>query len=250
MRILILANGAIGAGIARAIASQNRDEISVVAFSDSSDYQYLASMGLDVQLFSSYEIIRNDFLGKVDLGLLAWWPSRIPEFVISTARLGFVNAHPSLLPYGRGKDPNFWALVEGSPFGVSVHRVTKEIDAGPVVVQKQIDYDWTDTGGSLYEKAKTEISLIFTAEWEMIKTSMETSPISTPDYGITSAISRGHLRREMLAKSILDLDQLMSVRDILNLLRAKSFPMVQGCTFEEEGCIYSVDIKITKVERV
>lgn len=248
MRILVLADGAIGAGIARALTSQNVDEITVVAFSDSSDYRDLASKGVKVQVFSSYEMIRNDYLGKVDLGLLAWWPNRIPESVISTARLGFINAHPSLLPFGRGKDPNFWALVEGSPFGVSLHRVTEEMDAGPVIAQKQINYDWTDTGGSLYERAISEIALIFTSDWEMIKTSMETT--STPsDYLNPSAISKVHLRREMLARSVLDLDQLMSVREILNLLRAKSFPMVEGCMFEENGCLYSVEIKISKVER-
>ena len=130
-----------------------------------------------------------------------------------------------------------------------MHRVTEEIDAGPVIAQKQIDYDWTDTGGSLYEKAISELVLIFTSDWERIKTSMETTPTSTLNTFIPSSISKVHLRREMLARSVLDLGQLMSVREILDLLRAKTFPMVEGCTFEENGCLYSVDIKIRKVER-
>jgi hypothetical protein len=39
----------------------------------------------------------------------------------------------------------------------------------------------------------------------------------------------------------------MSIREILNLLRAKSFPKLEGCTFQENEERYSIDIKITKV---
>jgi methionyl-tRNA formyltransferase len=245
VRLLILADSPIGADIVKVIASKGKDDVSLIALSETFDYSELISMGVKVQFFSSYETIVRDFLGKVDLGLLAWWPKKVPQSISSIPTLGFVNAHPSFLPYGRGKDPNFWALVEGSPFGVSVHKVTDEMDAGPVIFQTKIEYDWTDTGGSLYEKAILELIQIFRSKWEFIKSEITAPP---PERETLSVFTREHFRREMLEKSVLDLDEVMSVGETLNLLRAKTFPGREGCLFSTHGQSYSVEIKITKVE--
>jgi folate-dependent phosphoribosylglycinamide formyltransferase PurN len=58
---------------------------------------------------------------------------------LALAPLGGVNLHPSLLPAHRGPVPTIWALAEGEPrFGVSVHRLTSRIDAGPVLAQRAV----------------------------------------------------------------------------------------------------------------
>lgn len=72
-----------------------------------------------------------------------------------------LNTHPSLLPYCRGKDPNFWAIVESVPFGVTLHHVNAAIDAGEIAFQKEIPVSWSDTGGTLYHKALTEMVELF-----------------------------------------------------------------------------------------
>ena len=67
--------------------------------------------------------------------IVSWfWTRRIPARVLSTARLGGIGAHPSLLPRHRGPDPYFWAIDSGdSETGVTVHRLTERYDDGDIL---------------------------------------------------------------------------------------------------------------------
>lgn len=59
--------------------------------------------------------------------------------VLSVARLGTVNFHPSLLPEYAGLGPVFQAVSRGESYiGATVHRMEEEIDTGRPVVQGKI----------------------------------------------------------------------------------------------------------------
>jgi methionyl-tRNA formyltransferase len=80
----------------------------------------------------------RDFLvlRRPQLIVSAFFNQRIGEALVRLAPLGAVNIHPSLLPAFKGVDPVFHARLHGSEeFGVTVHRVTPELDAGPVLAQ-------------------------------------------------------------------------------------------------------------------
>lgn len=50
-----------------------------------------------------------------------------------------LNFHPSLLPYYRGPVPSWWCIHNGeTSTGVTLHVVTPEIDAGPILWQTQV----------------------------------------------------------------------------------------------------------------
>jgi phosphoribosylglycinamide formyltransferase-1 len=56
------------------------------------------------------------------------------------------NIHPSLLPEYRGLDTHRRVLAAGDAVhGASVHFVTPELDAGPVVLQSQVAVEPADT---------------------------------------------------------------------------------------------------------
>lgn len=56
---------------------------------------------------------------------------------LALARLGGLNVHPGLLPRHRGPVPTIHALAEDVPaFGVTVHRLAVEIDAGAILAQE------------------------------------------------------------------------------------------------------------------
>jgi len=101
--------------------------------------------------------------------LLIWWPFIIKSPLLEFPKNGFLNTHPSLLPNNKGKNPNFWSIVEGRPFGVTLHKIDSGIDTGPIIEQKEIQYDWTDTGGSLYKKALSEMIELFKATYPKIR---------------------------------------------------------------------------------
>jgi methionyl-tRNA formyltransferase len=61
---------------------------------------------------------------------------RLPRDVLDVPRLGTLNVHPSALPKYRGPSPVLWAIRNGDPYlGITVHRMTGRIDAGPILAQ-------------------------------------------------------------------------------------------------------------------
>jgi methionyl-tRNA formyltransferase len=70
----------------------------------------------------------------------ACFPWQVPPEVLDAPPLGCLNIHPSLLPQHRGPDPLFWAFHAGDrQTGVTIHRMTTQLDAGPILVQQRID---------------------------------------------------------------------------------------------------------------
>ena len=82
-----------------------------------------------------------EFIRKLDPELLVSvsCPQRISEELINLAGHGGVNIHSSLLPDYAGLAPYYWVLSKGEKVtGVSVHYMTKNFDAGNILVQKTI----------------------------------------------------------------------------------------------------------------
>ena len=72
-----------------------------------------------------------------------------PEFVAHYPQR-IINIHPSLLPAYRGLDTHARVLADGATeHGASVHFVTEELDAGPVIVQGRLLVRPDDTPDTL-----------------------------------------------------------------------------------------------------
>jgi methionyl-tRNA formyltransferase len=70
--------------------------------------------------------------------------------VLEMAPLGCVNVHPSLLPKYRGAAPIPAAILAGDDqTGVSIMRLVKRLDAGPILAQQAVDISNDETSGSL-----------------------------------------------------------------------------------------------------
>lgn len=76
----------------------------------------------------------------------------IPESALERAL--WLNVHPSLLPRWRGAAPVERALMAGDTrTGVTIHRTTKELDAGPIAAQEAFDVAPEDDAGAVYARA-------------------------------------------------------------------------------------------------
>ncbi|AOE50122.1 phosphoribosylglycinamide formyltransferase [Kangiella sediminilitoris] len=66
-----------------------------------------------------------------------------------------LNIHPSLLPKYKGLHTHRRALENGDKeHGVSVHFVTAELDGGPVIAQRKVKVEDSDTEESLQSKVR------------------------------------------------------------------------------------------------
>lgn len=82
--------------------------------------------------------ITNDIksLGSNLTGILVSFGKLIPKSTIDLFTPGIVNVHPSLLPLYRGPSPIESAIKNGdSQTGVSIMKLTAEMDAGPIYGQ-------------------------------------------------------------------------------------------------------------------
>jgi methionyl-tRNA formyltransferase len=66
----------------------------------------------------------------------------------------WLNVHPSLLPRWRGAAPVERAIIAGDrETGVTIHRTTPELDAGPIAAQQAFPIDPDDDAGAVYARA-------------------------------------------------------------------------------------------------
>lgn len=86
-----------------------------------------------------------------DIGVVAAYGQFIPRHVRELPRLGYlINAHASLLPKLRGASPITKAILDGeSKTGISIMRVEKEMDAGPVLTDHEIEIRNNENAGEL-----------------------------------------------------------------------------------------------------
>ena len=74
-----------------------------------------------------------------DLCVIAHFEKLIKIPILEIPKLGFINLHPSLLPFYRGMAPQHWPIINGEQeTGISVHYVDAGIDTGDIIVQERI----------------------------------------------------------------------------------------------------------------
>ncbi|WP_091753507.1 formyltransferase family protein [Methylobacterium sp. ap11] len=76
---------------------------------------------------------------RADLILSFHFDQIFDAATLAAAPGGGLNVHPSLLPRHRGPVPTLHALLDETPqFGVTVHRLAPEIDAGGILAQETV----------------------------------------------------------------------------------------------------------------
>ncbi len=90
---------------------------------------------------------------KTEVAVLVAYGKIVPEEIINLFPKGIVNIHPSLLPKHRGPTPIESVILEGAlETGVSVMRLVKAMDAGPVYGQSVLPLTGTETKQLLADK--------------------------------------------------------------------------------------------------
>lgn len=124
----------------------------------------------------------------------------IPETLLDE-RL-WLNVHPSLLPRWRGAAPVERAILAGdTETGVTIHRTVKELDAGPIAVQRGFPIGPDDDAGDVYRQAAEIAS-------ELLDDVLASDPVFVPQAaeGVTYADKIAPADRELdLARPAVEL---------------------------------------------
>ncbi|MDP2736290.1 MAG: methionyl-tRNA formyltransferase, partial [bacterium] len=90
---------------------------------------------------------------KSDLIITAAYAQLIPEEILNLPKYGCLNLHASLLPKYRGAAIIQAAILNGEKqTGLTIIKMNKQLDTGPILAQTTIDIDDEDTAGTLYDK--------------------------------------------------------------------------------------------------
>ena len=83
---------------------------------------------------------------EADIGVVAAYGKILPDWLLAAPRLGLINVHASLLPKYRGASPVHRAVINGdAETGVTIMRVVKELDAGPMLAAAIVPIGIDDT---------------------------------------------------------------------------------------------------------
>lgn len=151
---------------------------------------------------------------------------------------GCINLHPSLLPYNRGAHPNVWSIVEGTPAGVTLHYVDSGIDSGDIIVQREVAVEAVDTGATLYRKLENAACSLFAESWPAVQSGR------APRHPQPRLDGTAHRVKDIRQLDELVLDQTYTARDLINRLRARTFPPFDGCYFLDGGRKIFLDLNL------
>lgn len=136
----------------QALITSNQHEICALAFDDdlNSNFNVITSNTIQsLAINNSIPLIKfnKDYTNiqsqlrtlQPDVILVSCYARKLPLSLLSIAKIGSFNIHPSLLPSYRGPSPLFWQFRDGiDEFGVTIHRMDEGFDTGNIVSQKKI----------------------------------------------------------------------------------------------------------------
>ncbi len=81
-----------------------------------------------------------------------------------------INLHISYLPWGRGRSPLFWDLMEGNPTGVTIHYLDEGIDTGDIIVQERVFFNGNETFRQAFARLSSAVESLLFCFWGVVRT--------------------------------------------------------------------------------
>lgn len=237
MRVLYLANNRIALACLRTMLAQG-DRLAGLVLHPPGRARFrdelLEAAGLpEGRVFPGERVRDPEVEGRLcalrsDAVLSVHFGYRIGPRLLQSAPRGAWNLHPGYLPWNRGLYPNVWAIVDRTPAGVTLHAMDEGFDTGAVLARRKVEVLGTDTGASLYARLEEEAAALFREAWPSVR---DGTARPEPQEGPGTA----HTVADLPALDRLDPSARMTVRELVDRLRARTFPPHAGCYLEEDG---------------
>ncbi|MDP3278768.1 MAG: formyltransferase family protein [Deltaproteobacteria bacterium] len=237
MKVVLFANNHVGANIAQAIVDAGDEIIGLVLHSEDRRRcggEIIANAKLDLSQVIDGTTLRDPAVVarvadmRADIGVSAFFGYILRKNIIDAFPMGVINVHPALLPYNRGSYPNVWSIVDETPAGVTVHYIDEGVDTGDIILQREVQVTATDTGETLYRKLEEVSVSLFKESWTNLQ--HQDHQRRPQQSGGTS-----HKLRDVAAIDEIDLTRSYTGRELINILRARTFPGYRGAYFIKDG---------------
>lgn len=238
MRILLFANNRVGWQIAAWVKERGDDIVGLVLHPPHRrkyGHEIARSVGVSVEcIFDGAQLRQPETLDAIrqlnaDIGLSVLFGYILHSDLVRIFPAGVVNLHPAYLPYNKGAFPNVWSIVEGTPAGVSLHYIDAGVDTGDIIAQRPVPVTPTDTGKTLYHKLELACIELFRQTWPLILRGQAQRSPQLPGAGTRHSV------RDVEGIDEIDLERAYTARELINILRARTFPPHPGAYFRDGG---------------
>ena len=190
--------------------------------------------------FDSSDMLAELKKYNCDLFLSIGFNRLFSDALLELPACGCINMHNGLLPFNRGTYANIWSIVDATPAGATLHYIDSGIDTGDIISRKKVSVTSEDTGETLYRKIEKASIELFKETWPEIKHQNASRT--------TQALEAGTYHRKKDVESIdeIYLDHTYTARNLLNIIRARTFGTYDSAYFKENGEKYFVRIRIDK----
>lgn len=238
MKILFLGNNWVAWQVLRWLKEQNENVVGLIVHPHGKrkyGEELIATAGLEPRrVFDGSRLRQTDTLAAVrnleaEIGISVYFGFILHRDLLQSFPQGCLNLHPAFLPYNRGAHTNIWSIVDGTPAGVTLHYLDEDVDTGDIIAQRQIAIGSTDTGATLYRKLEEECVRLFVETWPQLRLGAAARHPQTKQDGTS------HRVKDIERINQIDLDDTYTARELINVLRAQTFPPYRGAYFNDNG---------------
>ncbi|HYE06119.1 MAG TPA: formyltransferase family protein [Planctomycetota bacterium] len=243
-RVIAFVNGALGA---RALTTLGDALVAVVAHAPERRRDgdaILAAKPARVPLFVAPDVASADGIAALRAlapthGLSVLFGHILRADALAVFPHGIANLHPSLLPAGRGAHPNAWAIARREPSGATLHLIDAGVDTGPILAQEAVPPSPVDSAATLHARLLDACARLLERE--------------VPRWLAGALVARPQPAGGA-ARRVRDLDALLAVdaegtytgRELIDLLRARTFAPHPGAPYLCDGRRYRLRLEITE----
>lgn len=196
-----------------------------------------------------YDIYDINFLNKDNYSILSnyntdyifgiHFPYIISENILSVPKIGFLNLHPAYLPYNKGWHTPSWAILDDTKYGATLHFMSRDLDAGDIISQREIEIKPDLTANQLYKQVlELEEQLFIDTLPELI--SLNPSRLQQTSTGTS------YNKKDLAKIQEINLEEKVLASDFIDKLRALTTNSIdEAAYFIVDGKRYSIQINIT-----
>lgn len=238
MKVLFLGNNRVGWQIMRWLREQDENIVGLVLHPPAErkfgDETIRAAKVSPDHIFDGSRLHEPDTLARIralgaDIALSILFAYMLRPAFLDLFPDGTINLHSSYLPYNRGRHPNLWSIVDGTPAGATLHYVDAGVDTGDIIARRHQTVEPVDTGESLYHKLEQACVTLFKETWPLIRAGRAPRVPQNSNEGTV------HRARDADRSAAIDLDRTYTARSLIDSIRARTFPPYAGSFFLHEG---------------
>ncbi len=253
MRILFFGNNWVGWQVIEWLREQGEDIVGLVIHPQAQrkyGEEIIHSAGLTTSsIFLGTDLRKPTTTAAIralapDIGISALFGYILQPDLLNLMPLGCVNIHPGLLPYNRGTNPNVWSLVEGTPAGATIHYMDSGVDTGDIIANLEVPVEPVDTGETLYRKLEAACVDLFKEAWPVIRSGHSRRIPQDQKAGTAHRID------DLKQIDEIQLSRKYSARELIDILRARTFPPYEGAYFVYQGRRVYLQIQLQYEEKM